>query len=178
MTSRRSETIQRLRLGADQNGIMTAIGHEVWCGNLPDYHFYETAADQTEALYAAANRIKRHRLVAVDLTQSDSMRAPGEAVGMLALECAMDELAQKLNIDPIDLRIRNEPTENPQTKTPFSTRNLVPCMQEGAKRFGWDKRSTKPGTVRDGQWLVGMGIGGGLSQKHVTKRTMCHSFIT
>ena len=86
------------------------------------------------------------------------MRAPGEAVGLMALECAMDELAEKLNLDPIELRVRNEPSEDPEKHIPFSSRHLIACMQEGARRFGWDKRNPKPGQVRDGRWLVGMGM--------------------
>jgi xanthine dehydrogenase YagR molybdenum-binding subunit len=86
------------------------------------------------------------------------MRAPGESVGLMALECAMDELAEKLNLDPIELRMRNEPTEDPEKHIPYSSRHLIACMQEGARRFGWDKRNAKPGEVRDGHWLVGMGM--------------------
>jgi xanthine dehydrogenase YagR molybdenum-binding subunit len=89
------------------------------------------------------------------------MRAPGEAVGLLALECAMDELAEKLKLDPIELRIRNEPAEDPEKHIPYSSRNLVACMQEGARRFGWDKRNSLPGQVRDGHWLVGIGMSAG-----------------
>jgi xanthine dehydrogenase YagR molybdenum-binding subunit len=86
------------------------------------------------------------------------MRAPGESVGLMALECAMDELAEKLNLDPIELRLRNEPSEDPEKHIPYSSRHLVACMQEGARRFAWDKRHAKPGQVRDGRWLVGMGM--------------------
>jgi xanthine dehydrogenase YagR molybdenum-binding subunit len=86
------------------------------------------------------------------------MRAPGEAVGLMALECAMDELAEKLNLDPIELRVRNEPSEDPEKHIPYSSRHLIACLQEGARRFGWDKRDAKPGQVRDGHWLVGMGM--------------------
>jgi xanthine dehydrogenase YagR molybdenum-binding subunit len=86
------------------------------------------------------------------------MRAPGEAVGLLALECAMDELAEKLNLDPIELRARNEPAKDPEKHIPYSSRHLVPCLREGAQRFGWDKRNSKPGQMRDGRWLIGMGV--------------------
>jgi len=86
------------------------------------------------------------------------MRAPGEASGMLSLECAMDELAEQLGLDPIELRLRNEPETDPETGKPFSTRQLVRCMTEGAQRFGWDRRNSKPGQVRDGRWLVGLGM--------------------
>ena len=113
---------------------------------------------QTRTLYAGANRLTRHRLVPLDIPVASSMRAPGEAVGLLALESAMDELAEKLDIDPIELRIRNEPTEDPEKHIPYSSRHLIACLQEGARRFGWDKRTGKPGQVRDGRWLVGMGV--------------------
>src|ERR1700729_2782744 len=86
------------------------------------------------------------------------MRAPGEATGLLALECAMDELAEKLESDPIELRMRNEPTEDPEKHIPYSSRHLVPCFEEGARRFGWGGRNPKPGQSRDGRWLVGMGV--------------------
>ena len=105
-----------------------------------------------------ANRLTRHRLAPLDIPVASSMRAPGEAVGLLALECAMDELAEKLNLDPIELRMRNEPSEDPEKHIPYSSRHLIACMQEGARRFGWDKRNAKPGQVRDGRWLVGMGM--------------------
>jgi xanthine dehydrogenase YagR molybdenum-binding subunit len=158
VTTHRSDTIQRVRLGADHEGRLVAVGHDVFSGNLPTEETYEGAALQTRTLYAGANRLTRHRLAPLDIPVASSMRAPGEAVGLMALECAMDELAEKLNIDPIELRIRNEPTEDPEKHIPYSSRHLVACLQEGARRFGWDKRMTKPGLVRDGRWLVGMGV--------------------
>jgi xanthine dehydrogenase YagR molybdenum-binding subunit len=158
VTTHRSDTIQRLRLGTDRNGRILAIGHDVFSGNLPSEQTYEGAALQTRTLYAGPNRLTRHRLVPLDIPIASSMRAPGESVGLMALECAMDELAERLNLDPIELRIRNEPTEDPEEHIPYSSRHLVACMQEGARRFGWDKRGGKPGQVRDGRWLVGMGM--------------------
>lgn len=153
----RTDTIQRVRLGADNDGRLTAIGHESWSDTAIGDAFYETSANVTRSLYAAPNRITAHRLVNLNLPIASSMRAPGEAVGQLAFECAMDELAERLNIDPIELRVRNEPEEDPEKKIPYSTRRLIDCMKEGAARFGWDKRG-KPGTNRDGQWLVGIGM--------------------
>ncbi|WP_449411137.1 molybdopterin cofactor-binding domain-containing protein [Methylobacterium komagatae] len=153
----RTDTIQRVRLGADNDGRLTAIAHESWSDTAIDDGFYETSANVTRSLYAAPNRITRHRMVNLNLPIASSMRAPGEAVGQLAFECAMDELAERLNIDPVELRIRNEPQEDPEKKVPFSTRRLVDCMKEGAARFGWDKRG-KPGATRDGQWLIGLGM--------------------
>jgi xanthine dehydrogenase YagR molybdenum-binding subunit len=158
VTTHRSDTIQHLRLATDREGRILAIGHDVFSGNLPSEQTYEGAALQTRTLYAGPNRLTRHRLVPLDIPVASSMRAPGEAVGLMALECAMDELAEKLNLDPIELRLRNEPSEDPERHIPYSSRHLIACLQEGARRFGWDKRNAKPGQVRDGRWLVGMGV--------------------
>src|SRR6266850_1469545 len=158
VTTHRSDTIQRVRLGTDREGRILAIGHDVFSGNLPSEQTYEGAALQTRTLYAGSNRLTRHRLAPLDIPVASSMRAPGESVGLMALECAMDELAEKLNVDPIELRMRNEPTEDPEKHIPYSSRHLIACMQDGARRFAWDKRNPKPGQVRDGHWLVGMGM--------------------
>jgi xanthine dehydrogenase YagR molybdenum-binding subunit len=158
VTGHRPQTIQQLRLGADGNGKLSAIAHDVWCDNNPYETFYESAAFATRTLYAGANRRTTHRLVHLDIPVGCSMRAPGEAVGLLALECAMDELAERLDLDPIELRVRNEPSEDPEKHIPYSTRNLIPCMREGARRFGWSRRQAKPGQMRDGRWLVGLGM--------------------
>jgi xanthine dehydrogenase YagR molybdenum-binding subunit len=158
VTTHRSDTVQRIRLGTDRDGRILAIGHDVFSGNLRSEQTYEGAALQTRTLYAGANRLTRHRLAPLDIPVASSMRAPGEAVGMLALECAMDELAERLGLDPIDLRVRNEPTKDPERHVPYSSRHLLACFQEGARRFGWDKRNRKPGQVWDGRWLVGMGV--------------------
>ncbi|HET6238519.1 MAG TPA: xanthine dehydrogenase family protein molybdopterin-binding subunit [Acetobacteraceae bacterium] len=158
VTTHRSDTIQRIRLGTDQDGHILAIGHDVVSGNLRTEPDFEGAAVQTRTLYAGANRLTRHKLVPLDIPVAASMRAPGEAVGLLALECAMDELAEQLALDPIELRVRNEPTEDPERHVPYSSRHLIACLQEGARRFGWDKRNPKPAQVSDGRWLVGMGV--------------------
>src|ERR1700692_2748021 len=158
VTTHRSDTIQRLRLGTDHDGRILAIGHDVFSGNLPSEQTYEGAALQTRTLYAGPNRLTRHHLAPLDIPIASSMRAPGESVGLMALECAMDELAEKLSLDPVELRVRNEPNEDPEKHIPYSSRHLVACMQEGARRFGWDQRIAKPGEVRDGHWLVGMGM--------------------
>ena len=111
-------------------------------------------------LYAGANRLLRTRQTVLDLPLGAAMRAPGEAVGLMALECAMDELAEKLGMDPIEFRIRNDTQFDPEKGPgrPFSTRQLVECLQTGARAFGWNKRNPKPATVRDGRWLVGIGV--------------------
>ena len=171
VTTHRSETVQRIRLATDADGHIQAIGHDVLSANLPSEQDYEGAANQTRTLYAGANRQTRHRLVPLDIPIASAMRAPGEAVGMLALECAMDELAEKLKIDPIELRIRNEPTIDPTNNVPYSSRHLVECMKIGAEKFGWDKRNPQPGQMRDGRWLVGMGMSAATRQNPLQPST-------
>jgi xanthine dehydrogenase YagR molybdenum-binding subunit len=158
-TVHRPATIQRIRLGAGRDGVITAIGHESWSGDLPGGQ-PETAASQTRLLYRGENRMTAHRLATLDLPEGNSMRAPGEAVGMLALEIAMDELAEASGVDPVELRIRNDVQFDPEKgpERPFSSRKLVEALRVGADRFGWSKRNPKPGQVRDGRWLVGMGM--------------------
>jgi xanthine dehydrogenase YagR molybdenum-binding subunit len=97
------------------------------------------------------------------------MRAPGEAIGLLALEQAMDELAETLGLDPVELRIRNEPTVHPETGKPFSTRKLVDCYREGARRFGWDQRPTRPASRREGRWLIGYGMSAAIRANYVAE---------
>jgi xanthine dehydrogenase YagR molybdenum-binding subunit len=173
MTGHRPQTIQRIRLGAHPDGRLTALAHDVWSENNPDETFNEPAAEVTRTLYAAENRRTTHRLVLLDTPIGCSMRAPGEAVGMLALEGAIDELAEKLGLDPIELRIRNEPSQDPEKHVPYSTRALIPCMQEGARRFGWASRNPTPGQVRDGRWLIGVGMAAA-SRSVIVQPSKCH----
>ncbi len=157
-TTHRPATIQRLRIGAQKDGKITAIAHESWSGDLPGGG-PETAVNQTRLLYAGANRMTATRLSVLDLPEGNAMRAPGEAVGLLALEVAMDELAEKLKIDPVQLRIVNDTQVDPEKPTrQFSQRDLVGCLKTGAERFGWSKRNPVPGQVREGRWLIGMGM--------------------
>ncbi len=158
ITSHRSDTVQRLRLGASADGKLAAVGHEAWSNGARYDNFFEPSALQTRLLYAAPQRYTPHYLAKLDLPVSDSTRAPGEAVGMLALEVAMDELAETLKLDPIELRLRNEPVQDLDKNIPFSSRNLVACMKDGATRFGWNRRSSLPAQRREGRWLVGMGM--------------------
>ncbi|RHW19472.1 xanthine dehydrogenase family protein molybdopterin-binding subunit [Sphingomonas gilva] len=157
-TVRRSDTRQRIRLAAGHDGRLTAIGHETLASNLDGEDFFEPAGIATHFLYAGENRSITHDLVRLNLTLSGSMRCPGEAVGMLALECAMDELAEALGMDPIALRKANEPERDPEQDIPFSSRNLIACMDRGAKEFGWDRRDPTPGGRREGEWLIGLGM--------------------
>ena len=157
-TTHRSETIQRVRLGATAEGVLTSIGHESWQHCARFDNFTEPTVVATRTLYAAPNRLTTHRLVKLDLPVAGDTRAPGEAVGLLALEGALDELAEKLKLDPIELRLRNEPAADPETKLPFSSRQLVACMREGAQRFGWSERRPQPAQRREGRWMIGMGM--------------------
>lgn len=156
-TTHRPATIQRIRIGAGSDGKITAIGHESWSGNLPD-GAPETAVNQTRLLYAGANRMTTMRLAQLDLPEGNAMRAPGEAPGLMALEIAIDEIAEKAGMDPIQFRIANDTQVDPENpERPFSHRDLIGCLNTGAERFGWSERP-KVASRRDGKWLIGMGV--------------------
>lgn len=158
VTSHRPDTVQRVRLGAERDGRLLALSHEAvsHSARLDDY--MEPVCTSSHSLYAAPNLVTHQRRVKLDLPVADSCRAPGEAVGMPVLECAMDELAHALDMDPVQLRLANEPKEDPHKHVPFSSRHLVECLREGARRFGWERRNPRPGQVRDGRWRVGLGM--------------------
>jgi xanthine dehydrogenase YagR molybdenum-binding subunit len=156
-TVRRSNTEQRLRLAARRDGKLTAIGQESLVSNQPEEDFFEPVGIGTHMIYAGENRLITHDQVPLNLVLSGSMRAPGEAVGMMGLECAMDELAEKLGMDPIALRKINDASVDPEKGVPFSSRSLSQALDEGAARFGWDRR-TDPASRREGEWLIGMGV--------------------
>src|SRR3954447_6286779 len=168
-TVHRPATSQRIRIGATPDGKITAIAHESWSGNLPGGR-PETAVAQTRLLYAGANRLTALRLAVLDLPEGDSMRAPGEASGMMALEIAMDEMAEQLGLDPIEFRIINDTQVDPEKPDrPFSQRRLIECLRTGADRFGWSKRNPQPGQTHDGRWLVGMGVAAAFRNNLLTK---------
>jgi xanthine dehydrogenase YagR molybdenum-binding subunit len=176
-TVHRSATLQRIRIGAMRDGKITAIAHESLSGNLPEGG-PEAAAIQTRSLYAGPHRMTANRIAVLDLPEANAMRAPNEAPGLAALEIAIDEVAEKLGMDPVAFRIANDTqfvpdnpakpaSTDPQAKAgetkqnarlAFSQRQLVECLRLGARRFGWAKRNAQPGRVRDGRWLVGMGV--------------------
>ncbi|MCV3768795.1 aldehyde oxidoreductase molybdenum-binding subunit PaoC [Rhizobium sp. TRM95796] len=156
-TTHRPATIQRIRIGAGEDGKITAIGHESWSGNLPGGSL-ETAVNQTRLLYAGANRMTAMRLATLDLPEGNAMRAPGEAPGLMALEIAIDEMAEKLGIDPIAFRIANDTQVDPENpERPFSHRDLVGCLELGADRFGWKDRPAVA-SRRDGDLMIGYGV--------------------
>ena len=168
-STHRPATIQRIRIGAGKDGRIAAMAHECWSGNLPGGDA-ENGSAQTRSLYAGPDNITASYISELDLPEGNAMRAPGEAPGHLALEVAMDELAEKLGMDPIELRILNEPDRSPGDPSKrFSDRHLVECLRQGADRFGWSKRNAKPAAVRDGRWLVGMGVAAGYRGAPITK---------
>jgi len=178
ITTHRSASEQRVRLGADRQGRLTAYGQDALVQSARFDTFTEPVSLAARSLYAAPNRLTRHRRAGLDLSRSDSMRGPGDAIGLLALECAMDELAETLVLDPVELRLRNDTQLEPEQHKPFSSRHLAECLREGAARFGWDKRVPKPASVRDGPWLVGMGVASAIRGdllKHASARARLES---
>ncbi|KVK54015.1 xanthine dehydrogenase [Agrobacterium deltaense] len=156
-TTHRPATVQRIRIGAELDGKITAIAHESWSGDLKGGNL-ETAVNQTRLLYAGANRMTAMRLATLDLPEGNAMRAPGEAPGLMALEIAIDEIAEKLGLDPVQFRIVNDTQVDPEKpERPFSHRDLVGCLKLGAERFGWSNRPNT-GARREGSWLIGMGV--------------------
>ncbi|WP_225095072.1 xanthine dehydrogenase family protein molybdopterin-binding subunit [Streptomyces sp. CoH27] len=154
----RAPTVQRLRLGAGGDGRLTALLHEVTTYTSRVREFVEQAAVPSRVMYATPALLSSHRVVPLDVPSPSWMRAPGEAPGMYALESAVDELAEALGMDPVELRIRNEPEREPESGKPFSSRHLVQCLREGARRFGWAERDPRPGTRREGPLLIGTGV--------------------
>ncbi|MBE7217753.1 MAG: xanthine dehydrogenase family protein molybdopterin-binding subunit [Caulobacteraceae bacterium] len=168
-TTHRPATLQRIRIGAERDGKITAIAHESWSGDLPEGR-PETAVNQTRLLYAGANRHTRTNITVLDLPEGNAMRAPGEASGLMALEIAMDEMAEKLGMDPVEFRIANDTQVDPEhPDTPFSQRQLVECLRTGAERFGWERRKPEPGAEREGAWLTGIGMAAGLRNNLLVK---------
>jgi xanthine dehydrogenase YagR molybdenum-binding subunit len=155
---RRSETSQHFRLAADADGRLIGFGHEVLCSNLPDESFAEPATQASEFLYRGEHRTLRLDLARVNRVTAGSVRAPGEAVGMLTLECAMDELANAIGLDPVELRLRNIPERHPSKDIPYSSRKLAECLTLGAERFGWDGAGRAPCQRREGEWWIGTGM--------------------
>jgi xanthine dehydrogenase YagR molybdenum-binding subunit len=158
VTGHRAPSIQRVRLGAGPDGRLAAVGHDVVDQTSTLKEFAEQSAVATRHMYAAPHRRTTHRVVRLDVPTPSWMRAPGECPGMFALESAMDELAVACGIDPVELRLRNEPRVHPETGRPFSSRHLAACLREGAARFGWAGRDPVPGVRRDGRWLTGTGV--------------------
>ncbi|HEX5460124.1 MAG TPA: xanthine dehydrogenase family protein molybdopterin-binding subunit [Steroidobacteraceae bacterium] len=167
LAGHRTPTIQRFRLGATRDGRLAAIIHEVVEQTSRFQEFAEQAAVPTRLMYASSNRRTRHRLAALDVPKPSWMRAPGETPGMFAGEVAMDELAVACGLDPIELRVRNEPDRDPGSGHPWGNRHLVECLREGARRFHWSNRDPRPGQRTAGGWLIGSGVASSTYPRYV-----------
>jgi xanthine dehydrogenase YagR molybdenum-binding subunit len=156
-TGHRPRTLQRVALGATQYGKLTSVIHEATAETSRYEQFTEALVSATGYMYSCPNLRTRYRLAPVDSGTPTHMRGPGEASGMFALECAIDELSYALGIDPVELRRQNEPAIDEGESKPFSSRSLMPCFDLAAERFGWSRRNPAPGSMRDRRLMVGMG---------------------
>ena len=154
----RTLTEQRVALGAEADGHLTALIHEGATVTTAHNNFPEPFILASKSAYAADNTRLGVKVATMSMLANTFMRAPGEAVGSFAIESAIDELAHEIGIDPVELRIRNEPDTDPSSGLPFSIREVERAYRDGAARFGWDKRNPTPGARREGEWLVGMGV--------------------
>src|SRR5438034_753858 len=149
MIGHRPAMIHRVRLAATRDGRLTGIGRDANMQNSPDEEFIEQAATMTRSLYAPPHRLTRHRATNLDLAAGEPVRGPGEMPGLLAVETAMDELAHKLEIDPVKLRLLNDTDIDPELHVPLSGRRLADCLRTGAGRFGWSNCPIKPASRRE-----------------------------
>jgi xanthine dehydrogenase YagR molybdenum-binding subunit len=160
LVGHRAPTIQRIRLGADQYGHLTAVEHDTVTVTSTVREFVEAASEAARTMYANPHSRISHRVAALDVPSPSWMRAPGRASGMYALESAMDELAAALGMDSVELRLRNEPADgrDPDSGLPFSDRRLADCLRDGARRFGWHDRDPRPGVCLEGRLRIGTGV--------------------
>ncbi|GAB2777407.1 xanthine dehydrogenase family protein molybdopterin-binding subunit [Rhabdobacter roseus] len=154
----RQRNFQKLSLAATPDGQLTALAHETTTHAAMQDEFVEPCGDCSKLMYEVPNSLISYRVVPMHLILPTYTRGPGKSTGSFALESAVDELAYKLNMDPIELRIKNEPERDPSNGKPWSSRTTVQCLREGAKAFGWEKRQAKPGENRQGNYLVGYGV--------------------
>jgi xanthine dehydrogenase YagR molybdenum-binding subunit len=157
----RPETRQRVALGAEKDGRLKAIIHEAAAQTSRFEDYAETVTDWSGMLYQCDNVRLKHQLVSLDLNTPTPMRAPGAVLGIFALECALDELAVKLGMDPIALRLRNYAEKDQNEQRPFSSKELRECYRRGAERIGWSRRKPEPRSMRVGRQLIGLGMAGG-----------------
>ncbi|MFC9427590.1 xanthine dehydrogenase family protein molybdopterin-binding subunit [Streptomyces sp. NPDC056987] len=157
LAGHRSPTVQRIRLGADADGRLRALEHRSLSRTSTVHEFVEPSAGVARVMYDADAHRTENRVVGLDVPSPTWMRGPGEAPGSFALESALDELAEKAGVDPVQLRLRNDTDRGPVSGLPFAGRNLRACFEEGARRFGWALRDPRPGRRRDGRWLLGTG---------------------
>src|ERR671937_265307 len=154
----RPHTVQRVALGSSRDGRLAAIVHDAHQETSTYEEYTEALLDASRFLHSCPNVYTRRRIARMNVHTPTWMRAPGEASGVFALECAMDEMAVALNLDPVELRLRNEPQQDEFKKLPFSSRSTRECYRVAAERFGWSRRNPKPRSMRDGRWLIGWGM--------------------
>src|SRR5438477_8906744 len=154
----RPYTVQRVALGASRGGRLSAILHDGTQETSTYEEYSESLLDPTRFLHSCPNVYTRYRLAPMNVQTPTYMRAPGEVSGIYALEAAIDELAVALDIDPVELRLRNEPQQDEFKELPFSSRSTRECYRVGADRFGWSRRNPKPRSMHDGAWLIGWGM--------------------
>jgi xanthine dehydrogenase YagR molybdenum-binding subunit len=159
MVGHQAATAQTIALGANSDGKLTGIRHDSVNPTSVFDDYVEYAALVSRHLWRASGGISTsHKVVYVNRNSPVVLRAPMEAQGHFALECAMDELAYATSLDPVELRLRNDTDTDPYSGRPFSTRALRECLTKGAARFGWDKRTPEPRSMRDGRYLIGQGV--------------------
>ena len=169
MVMRRSESTQRLRLASNDDGELSGFGHQARVSNLPEEEFAEPVLQSSDFLYKGDNRLLELEVARIHRMTAGSVRAPGEAIGMPALEIAMDMLAEKTGVDPVELRIRNIPEKHPANGKPFSSHKLEEALRQGAEAFGWDGTNRTPRQTRDGEWWIGTGMASAARVHNVSK---------
>jgi xanthine dehydrogenase YagR molybdenum-binding subunit len=157
----RQRNVQHLRLAATKDGKLTALAHETVTHSAVSGEFIEPCGDCSKLMYDTPNSKISYRVVPMNVILPTFTRAPGKATGSFATESAIDELAYKLKIDPVEFRIKNEPAKDPSNGKPWSSRSLVECLRRGAEVFGWSKRKIEPRQNRQGDYLIGYGVGCG-----------------
>lgn len=162
MVGYRPKAIQKIAMGATKDGKLVGITHEAFANTASYSEFREGITNTTRSLYACPNVTTRYKLYPLDLSLPTYMRGPGETTGMYALECAMDEMAHALNLDPLDFRLLNYAENDPERNRPHSSKFLKEAYEIGAEKIGWKKRDPKVGSTKEGEWLVGYGMGSGV----------------
>lgn len=161
MVGYRPYTTQKVSIGASKDGKLLGISHESYGKTSMYEEFTENVLQMTRMMYNVPNIDTKYRIVPLNVSTPAPMRGPGEATGSFALECALDELSYKLNIDPLELRLINYAEQDPDKNMPWSSNYLKECYRLGAEKIGWNKRKAKAGTVQEGEWKVGYGVATG-----------------
>lgn len=162
----RQRNYQRVGLSATKDGKLTALSHEITTHCAIHDEFVEPCGDCSKVMYDVPNSLISYKVVPMNMILPTYTRGPGKSTGSFALESAMDELAYKLKMDPIELRLKNEPERDPSSGKPWSSRKTVQCLKEGANAFGWEKRKSEPRQNQQGDYLIGYGVACGTYPAH------------